>query len=50
MSNLSIFVDESGDFGPYQAYSPYLYGTLSRSDLLVFHSVKDLKKAVSGSI
>ena len=31
MSDLSIFVDESGDFGAYKAYAPYYLFTL------VFH-------------
>lgn len=34
MSNLSIFVDESGDFGPYQAHSPYYVVSLILHDQL----------------
>ena len=41
MSNLSIFVDESGDFGKYAAHSPYYIVTM------VFH---DQSKDISSNI
>ncbi len=61
MAALSIFVDESGDFGTYSPHSPYYivtmlfhdqnydvnpqrHGNLSKSELLVFHSERELKK------
>lgn len=32
MSNLSVFIDESGDFGPYSSHSPYYIITLLMHD------------------
>ena len=57
MHELSIFVDESGDFGEYAKHSPYYAvctlallqkrydaNKLTRSDMLLFHSRNDLRK------
>ena len=38
MKELSIFVDESGDFGEYEKHAPYYIVTM------VFHSKRELKK------
>lgn len=56
MSKLSIFIDESGDFGDYDYHSPYYIismvyhdqmdaGALSHSELEFFGSPRDLKKS-----
>lgn len=48
MSDLSVFIDESGDFGPYEKHAPYYIITLlfhdQRNDIT--HQIEHLKKHV----